>query len=360
MNDFLRSKLESRKQENSFRQLTLPKGEIDFFSNDYLGLSKESNSYFVSLTGSTGSRLLSGNSVEAIACERSLATFFESPCALVFNSGYSANLGIISSVPQRGDFILYDELVHASIRDGIRLSNAKAISFKHNDTSDLERHISKISGTIYIVVESLYSMDGDMAPLKKIIEISKNNSANLIVDEAHAVGVFGWEGRGIVHGREIIEEVFARIVTFGKALGYHGAAVLGSSELISYLVNFARPFIYTTALPPSDYQLIKQRIERKDIRERQVKLQDNLTYFRSKLNLSNKSEINSPIQVFQYDSKEKVVEVSNRLINQGIYTKPIFSPTVPKGEERIRLCFHSYNTKEEFDLLLDVLNGSKF
>jgi 8-amino-7-oxononanoate synthase len=360
MNELLRSKLASRKQENSFRQLTLPKGEIDFFSNDYLGLSQESTSDFVSHTGSTGSRLLSGNSSEALASEKSLAQFFESENALIFNSGYTANLGIMSCVPQRGDFILFDELIHASIRDGIRLSHAKAISFKHNDTDDLEKQIAKISGTIYIVVESLYSMDGDMAPLRKIIEVSRKNAAFLIVDEAHAVGVFGWEGRGIVHGREIIEDVFARIVTFGKAFGYHGAAVLGSSELISYLVNFARPFIYTTALPPSDYQVIVRRIERADIRERQLKLHDNLTYFRSKLNVPNKSEINSPIQVFQFDSKEAVVEISEKLINQGIYTKPIFSPTVPKGEERIRLCFHSYNTKEEIDLLLHVLNDSKF
>lgn len=360
MNELLRSKLEARKQENSFRQLTLPKGEIDFFSNDYLGLSKDSEPNYNSFAGSTGSRLLSGNSNEAIAAEKYLAKFFDSKNALIFNSGYSANLGIMSSVPQRGDYILYDELVHASIRDGIRLSNAKAISFKHNDIFDLDRQITKISGTIYIVVESLYSMDGDMAPLKKIIEISKKNNAFLIVDEAHAVGVFGWEGRGIIHGREITEDVFARIVTFGKAFGFHGAAILGSDELISYLVNFARSFIYTTALPSSDYQEIRRRIQRTDIRDRQLKLHDNLNYFRSKLNISTKSEVNSPIQVFQYDSKEVVIEVSKKLINQGIFTKPIFSPTVPKGEERIRLCFHSYNTKEEIDTLLSVLNDSKF
>lgn len=360
MNELLRSKLEARKQENSFRQLTLPKGKIDFFSNDYLGLSKDSESNSSSLAGSTGSRLLSGNSNEALEAESSLAKFFGSESALVFNSGYTANLGIMSSVPQRGDYILYDELVHASIRDGIRLSHAKAISFKHNDTSDLKKQLSKISGTIYIVVESLYSMDGDMAPLKKIIEIRKENSAYLIVDEAHAAGVFGWEGRGIVHGREIIEDVFARVVTFGKAFGFHGAAVLGSSELISYLVNFARSFIYTTALPPSDYKVIMQRIERSDIRDRQLKLHDNLNYFRSKLKVSTKSEVNSPIQVFQFGSKDTVIEVSKKLIGQGIYTKPIFSPTVPTGEERIRLCFHSFNEKEEIDKLLNVLNDTNF
>lgn len=359
MNEFLRSKLEARKKEDSFRQLTLPEGSIDFFSNDYLGLARDAISESISSAGSTGSRLLSGNSPEAIATEIALAKFFDSESALVFNSGYGANLGIMSCVPQRGDFILYDELVHASIRDGIRLSNAKAISFKHNNTLELEKQIAKLSGTIYVVIESLYSMDGDMAPLKKIIEISKKYAALIIVDEAHAVGVFGWEGRGIVHGRDIIEDVFARIVTFGKAFGFHGAAVLGSDELITYLVNFSRSFIYTTALPASDYQRIKRNIERTDIRERQKKLHDNLNYFRSKINISTKSEINSPIQVFQFESKEYVVEFSKKLIQNGVYTKPIFSPTVPAGEERIRLCFHSYNTKEEIDILFNVLNDSK-
>jgi 8-amino-7-oxononanoate synthase len=300
--------------------------------------------------------LLSGNSADSIDAENAVSKFFDSESALIFNSGYTANLGIMSCLPQRGDFILYDELVHASIRDGIRLSHAKAISFKHNDTNDLEKQISKISGTIYIIVESLYSMDGDMAPLKKIIEISKNKDAYLIVDEAHAVGVFGWEGRGIIHGREIIEDVFARIVTFGKAFGFHGAAVLGSDELITYLINYARPFIYTTALPPSDYHIIKKRIERSDIRERQIMLHENLKYFRENLKIPTKSEINSPIQVFQFSSKKSVIDISKKFIDHDIYTKPIFSPTVPLGEERIRLCFHSFNKKEEMNLLLGILN----
>ena len=358
MNEFLRSKLEARKQEDNFRQLTNTEGTIDFFSNDYLGFARDSTIELINSAGSTGSRLLSGNSVEASKAENVISKFFESESALIFNSGYTANLGLMSSVPQRGDFILFDELAHASIRDGIRLSHAKAISFKHNDTSDLEKQIAKISGTIYIVVESLYSMDGDMAPLKKIIEISKSKGAYLIVDEAHAVGVFGWEGRGIIHGREVVDEVFARVVTFGKAFGFHGAAVLGSRELISYLVNFARPFIYTTALPKSDYQSIIQRIERNDIRERQIKLHDNLKYFRANLIGSTISEINSPIQVFPFNSKEAVIRVSNRLIENGIYTKPIFSPTVPQGKERIRLCFHSYNKREEIDLLLGILKST--
>jgi 8-amino-7-oxononanoate synthase len=358
MNEFLRSKLAERRHENSLRQLDLLKGSIDFFSNDYLGLAKDSHFEAICTVGSTGSRLLSGNSIEAVHAEMSIANFFGSESALVFNSGYAANIGIMSCVPQRGDFILYDELVHASIRDGIRLSHAKAISFKHNDTDDLLKQIEKISGTIYIVVESLYSMDGDMAPLKKIVEISKNKGAYVIVDEAHAVGVFGWEGRGIVHGRELTEDVFARIVTFGKAYGFHGAAVLASHELITYLVNFARSFIYTTALPPSDYNRIKQCVEYPEIRGLQIKLHENLKYFRSKIAISTVSEINSPIQVFQFSSKDEVISVSKKLLEKEIFTKPIFSPTVPLGKERIRLCFHAYNSKVEIDVLLDVLNSN--
>jgi 8-amino-7-oxononanoate synthase len=360
MKEVLRSKLQSRKQDDSFRKLTIPEGSIDFFSNDYLGLAREIQDIpeSINLVGSTGSRLLSGNSAEAVEAEKQLASFFNSESALIFNSGYSANLGLLSCIPQRDDFILYDELVHASIRDGIRLSHAKAISFKHNDILDLQRIIERTSGTIYVVVESLYSMDGDMAPLKGILSIAKELNAKVIVDEAHAAGVYGFEGRGLVHGREITEDIFARIVTFGKAYGFHGAAVLGSQELISYLINFSRPFIYTTALPPKDYVLIKDRVIRSDIRERQIKLHDSLKYFRDKLKIDTISEINSPIQVFEFGTKELVLQKVKNLIEAGIYTKPIFSPTVPIGKERIRICLHNFNTKHEIDLLINVLNLS--
>lgn len=355
MDEKLNSKLEKRKQENILRSLSISEGSIDFFSNDYLGLAKQSEekNLLIAKKGSTGSRLLSGNSLEAQQAEKSLAEFFESEAALIFNSGYSANLGLMSSVPQRGDTIFYDEYVHASIRDGIRLSYAKTVAFKHNDVIDLEKKLVKAEGSIYIVVESLYSMDGDMAPLGGIVELTKKHEAFLIVDEAHAVGVFGKDGRGIVHGREIVENIFARVITFGKAYGFHGAAILGSNQLIQYLINFARPFIYTTALPPTDYIEITNQVQKIDIRERQVKLHKNINYFRSNLDRELPSEINSPIQVLQFESKERVIEVANKLTSSGIYTKPVFSPTVPEGKERIRLCFHSFNTFSEIDLLLN-------
>lgn len=357
MDQKLRSKLEKRKQEKTLRQLSIPDGSIDFFSNDYLGLAQLKGENFKQTQhqGSTGSRLLSGNSNLAMKAEKSVAAFFESPSALVFNSGYNANLALMSTIPQRGDTIIYDEFVHASIRDGIRLSHAKAISFKHNDLFDFSKKIKKTDGSIYIVIESLYSMDGDMAPLKGIIEIAERHNAFVIVDEAHAAGVFGWEGRGIVHGRELIEKVFARVITFGKAYGFHGAAVLGSHDLINYLINFARPFIYTTALPINDYQEIENNINLSDIRERQLKLHENIAYFRAGLKLKTPSEINSPIQVFQFDTREELIRMRLTLSSNGIYTKPIFAPTVPEGKERIRLCIHSFNTFSEIDILLNSI-----
>jgi 8-amino-7-oxononanoate synthase len=355
MDQKLRLKLDKRTKEQTLRFLSIPNGSIDFFSNDYLGLAqiKEEFSEQPKRFGSTGSRLLSGNSLEALQTEKSIATFFNAESSLVFNSGYSANLALLSSVPQRGDTVFYDEYVHASIRDGIRLSHANAVSFKHNDLKDLENKITKSVGSVYIVIESLYSMDGDMAPLKGITELSEKNNAYLIVDEAHAVGVFGWEGRGLVHGMELNDKVFARVITFGKAYGFHGAAILGSKELINYLVNFARPFIYTTALPLTDYLEIEKKVLRPEIRERQKTLHDNIAYFRSRLNLKTNSEINSPIQVFQFTSKDEVLKKASLLSELGIYTKPIFAPTVPDGKECIRLCFHSFNTRNEIDLLLN-------
>ena len=354
----LLSKLEKRKEEGAFRQLSLVENQIDFFSNDYLGLAREQVLIPTSkLSGATGSRLLSGNSIEADTCETQLAEFYKAESALVFSSGYDANLAFFSSIPQRGDTIIYDELVHASIRDGIRLSFANSFSFHHNDLEDLGKQLQSAKGTIYLVVESLYSMDGDMAPMKSIIELAEKFNAYVIVDEAHAVGVFGADGRGIIHARNFSERVFARIVTFGKAYGYHGAAILGSKNLKDYLINFARPFIYSTGLPPNCYSIIASKVLRNDISERQRQLHLNITYFREGFENPEQfpSEINSPIQIVQFQSIEQTLELANKLKAKGIFTKPILSPTVAKGKERIRICIHTLNTKEEIDLLRAIV-----
>ncbi|MEO6219730.1 MAG: aminotransferase class I/II-fold pyridoxal phosphate-dependent enzyme, partial [Ginsengibacter sp.] len=247
--NFLIKKLEERRQENSFRRLVVNKSKIDFCSNDYLGIVKNkllhtSNNNSLPY-GSTGSRLLSGNYELTEQTENFIASFHKADAGLIFNSGYDANIGLIASVAQRGDAIIYDHLSHASIRDGVRLSFANAFSFLHNDMHDLEKKLITIAASsqnIFVVTESVFSMDGDMAPLEKISSLCKKYNASLIIDEAHATGVIGEMGEGLVQKMHLEQDCLARIHTFGKACGSHGAIVLGSENLKTYLINFARPF----------------------------------------------------------------------------------------------------------------------
>ena len=350
--------LENRKESGSYRSLSLFNDFIDFYSNDYLGLSRHpSPESFRDVTrhsslGSTGSRLISGNSSEAVICENFLASFFQAEAALVFNSGYDANIGFFSSVPQKGDTIIYDALIHASIRDGIRLSHAKSYSFAHNDLKDLKKKLMLSEGSVFVAVESLYSMDGDTCPIEAIIEVCKCFRANLVVDEAHAVGVFGDEGKGFSYQKE----VFARIVTFGKAYGFHGAAVLGSQDLKTFLVNFARSFIYTTALPMYDYVLIQRQLESSLDSQLRIQLQSNIDFFRSKLNYQGISATNSPIQIIEVPGVDNALSLASRLQENNFAVKAILSPTVPEGQERIRICIHTFNTKEEIEKLAEILH----
>ncbi len=350
-------KLLKRNQEGTKRSLSFFEDGIDFYSNDYLGLARQSiltnnKNYF----GSTGSRLISGNSKEAINCEEFLAKFYKVEKALVFNSGYDANLGFFGAIPQRGDTVIYDEHIHASARDGIRLSFADSFSFQHNSLTDLERKIRRSKGTVYVAIESLYSMGGDFSPLKEIATICAENGVYLVVDEAHACGVFGEDGRGLVDKLNLTEHVFARIVTFGKAYGFHGACVLGQTLLIEYLVNFARSFIYTTALPSSDYNQIQESVLFAKEESLRKQLQDNISQFVTQLNtIQLSSEGISPIQMIRIGSVEKCKTIAEKLLNSGINVKPIFSPTVAAGNESIRICIHSFNTKEEIDQLCSIL-----
>jgi 8-amino-7-oxononanoate synthase len=349
-------KLIERKKMGSERSLSLFNGFSDFFSNDYLGLGAATEFQNVNPSGGGGSRLISGNSQEAENTEKWISEFFQSEDALIFNSGYDANIGFFSSVPQRGDFILYDELIHASIRDGIRLSNAKAFSFKHNDAADLKQKLERIEGTVFVAIESLYSMDGDIAPLTEIAEICQNTNALLIVDEAHACGIFGEQGKGICHQNGNLDQIFARIITFGKAYGTHGAAVLGSSELKNFLVNFARSFIYTTALPAYQYDHIQKQITKSVDDDNRLKLNQNIRFFRSlvsnKVSLSNE---NSPIQIILIPGIENAQNIAQVIQNEKIAVKAILSPTVPAGQERLRICLHAFNTKEEIEKLCKLI-----
>ena len=380
-------KLEGRVNTNSLRKLSIQNNLIDFSSNDYLGFSKsevifqKAHQYLVEQNlqqnGATGSRLLSGNHKLHEEVEEQLAGFFNTESALIFNSGYNANLGLFSSVPQRGDVILYDEFIHASIRDGIRLSNAKAYSFKHNDLEDLEqkilrqsRYLSGQSHTdpieIYIVTESVFSMDGDSPDLIAMSKLCKKNKAHFIVDEAHAVGVFGINGQGLIQQLKLENDVFARIVTFGKAMGCHGAAILGSKKLQCYLINFARSFIYTTAIPLHSVATIKIILEElitkpnRSKESQQENLQKNIQYFNQQLTTVNHQlnfiKNNSSIHCCIISGNEKVKEIASKIQKKGFDVRAILSPTVPKNQERLRICLHSYNTPQEIGEVLNLLH----
>ena len=347
-------KIEERKKNNNFRSLQINTNYIDFYSNDYLGISKQLTHLKSSHSGSTGSRLISGNSVEAEKCEKFLADFFETEGALVFNSGYDANLGLFSCIAGRNDTIIYDELVHASIRDGIRLSISNSFSFKHNNLESLIQKLELAKGDVFLAIESLYSMDGDFAPIAEIIALKKKYNFYLIVDEAHACGILGEKGRGLSF--EFNASIFAKIVTFGKAYGAHGATVLGSKELIRYLVNFARSFIYTTAMPSSQYSTIVESIEYSLNKKNKDHLFKNIEYFvsRNKAKLLLQNPL-SPIQIIQFGTKEELQQLSENLLTNNFAVKLIVSPTVPINSERIRICIHAFNTIDEIENISKLL-----
>jgi 8-amino-7-oxononanoate synthase len=357
MDQKLLDKLNKRRDEGTLRSLSHFEGFVDFFSNDYLGFASESVSVVKKQSGGTGSRLISGTTQDILSAERKFAKFFSAEAGLMFNSGYDANLGFFNSVPQRGDTVIYDELIHASVRDGMRLSFASNQAFKHNDLIDLESKLEKTSGTVYVAVESLYSMDGDLASLQGIGELCERHKAYLVVDEAHAAGIFGENGKGLVCALGMEEKVFARLVTFGKAYGSHGGCILGSQELVDYLTNFARSFIYTTALPSYVYERNAEVVESKRINECRSQLQTILDYFRMNFQSDQLiSEVNSPIQIVQIGNVERTKLIAARLQKVGIAVKPIYSPTVPEGKERLRLCFHAFNTTSQVDSLVKELS----
>jgi 8-amino-7-oxononanoate synthase len=373
----LQQKLNLRKEQNAFRELPTQCKRIDFASNDYLGFAQNqiifNNTHrflvdnSITINGATGSRLISGNHTLYQTTEEFIARFHQSETALIFNSGYDANVGFFSSVPQRNDIIFYDELCHASIRDGIQMSNAKSYKFQHNNFEQLEKlintqlvtHNSQLT-TFYVVTESVFSMDGDSPNLEELSNICEKYNCYLVVDEAHALGIFGDQGQGFVQSQKIQDKVFARIITFGKGLGCHGAAILGSEELKNYLINFARSFIYTTGLSPhavatilnAYYHLAENTIAIEN-------LKSNIAFFnQEKMRLGLKPIFvysKSAIQCAIIPGNEKVKSIANQLQEKGFDVKAILSPTVPEGQERLRFCLHSYNSEKEIVEILQEL-----
>lgn len=363
---FLNGKLQERKDNLSIRNLSTNIPPFDFCSNDYLGFARSSElkkliddtlaTFPNYLNGAGGSRLLSGNTAFTEETEQLIADFHLAESGLIFNSGYDANVGLLSSIPQRGDTIITDELIHASIIDGCRLSHATRYKFLHNDINDLETKLKLAKGNIFVVVESVYSMDGDIAPLVEIANLCERYQVNLIVDEAHATGVFGANGSGLINQLNLTSKVFALIVTFGKALGVHGAIILGSKNLRHYLINFARSFIYTTAAPIHNIVAVRSAYQHLNKIDHQL-IHQKIALFRKMLKEENISALDSEsaIQGILFSSNETTKLAATALQSKGFDVRAILSPTVALGKERLRICLHNFNTDEEIVSLVNHL-----
>ena len=369
----LQQKLAKREEENAIRKPKPTDGSVDFSSNDYLGLAQDLELYKQAhelvvkngppYNGSTGSRLLTGHQTLADEVEEAICEHHGAEAALLFTSGYTANIGLLTAVAQKGDVLLYDRLSHASIREGVRLSLATETKYNHLDLEDLEQKLqslrSEAEREIFIVTESVFSMDGDMPDLVEWVALAEKYRARLIVDEAHALGVVGNTGEGMVAKHGLQDRVFATILTYGKAAGAHGAAVLGSNELRTSLLNFSRSQIYTTALSPHSLASLKAiytHFGSEQHKDQLNALQANIRLFREGITDPELKNAFIPkgshIQACIIPSNKAVKHVAQRLNDKGFDIRPILSPTVARGKERLRISLHSFNQKEEIIQLL--------
>lgn len=340
---------------------------IDFASNDYLGISQHpalvegANAALKRWgVGARASRLMSGDTRLHHELEDAVARLKGTEAAILFGSGYLANLGIISALCGKGDVVFSDRLIHASMVDGILLSGARIFRFRHNDLNHLESLLKQHRGGFkraLILVESLYSMEGDEADVAGLIGLKKRFDAFLLVDEAHAVGVFGEHGEGLVTTAQA-GDVDLIVGTFGKALGGYGAFAAVSGALKRFLINRSRTFIFSTALPPP---VIGANIAAIGIvdreKARRLKLIELSMYLRTRLmrslgiNISGRSQI-VPVIV---GGNEKATQLSERLKAAGLFVKAIRPPTVPQGTARIRLSVTAWHSKEDIDALVEAL-----
>jgi len=340
---------------------------VDFSSNDYLGLAahprlKEASIEATEKFGASASasRRLSGDLDSHHELEHKLASLKGKESALVFNSGYQANVGIIGTLFRKEDAIFSDRLNHASIIDGILLSGAKLFRFKHNDLDHLEsllkskRHKSREA---LIVTETIFSMDGDMSPISELVDLKEMYGCKIMVDEAHATGIFGRNGYGVVEEKKLANRIDLIMGTFSKALGSFGAYVACPEEIKNYLINSCRSFIYSTALPPS---VIAANIASLELVGeepfRRKTLLENAQYFRDNLQKAGfqKRGCSQIVPVIIGDSAE-TEKLSQGLRDRGYWILPIRPPTVPAGEARLRLSLTYYHKKEMLDKLVSDL-----
>lgn len=344
---------------------------ISFSSNNYLGLSnhplvksesiKALEKYGI---GTGASRLISGNFRIHELLEEKIASFKKKPASIVFSTGYMANIGTISSIVDNEDVVIIDRFNHASIIDGCRLSSAKLFVYKHNDMnslSDILKRCSKFKKKL-IVTDTVFSMDGDVAPLKKIVKLSLKYDCILMIDEAHALGVFGKNGRGVAEFLNVEDKIDISMGTLSKAVGCLGAYIAGNLNLIDYLRNKARSFIYTTSLPSG---IIAGCLASLDIiikePELRKRLWGNVKYVRDGIKNLGLNTLNSTSQIIPIiiGDEEKTIKISKTLFDRGLFIVAIRPPTIPKGTSRLRISISSAHTKEHLDKLLETLKCIK-
>lgn len=376
-----REELEKLKKESLYREIkNIEKIEdkylflngkkyLDFSSSNYLGyrddkrvIEKVKEALDIYGFGSGASRLVVGNSEAFSSMEKKLAKLKNKKKSLVFNSGYDLNLGVISAIANENTLILCDKLNHASIYDGIRLSNAKLVRYKHNDISDLEKKLveNKACQDKLLLTDTVFSMDGDKAKLKEIVALKNKYNFKIMVDEAHAGGVLGANGMGLAEEESVGDEIDIIMGTFSKAYGGQGAYVVGTEEFINYLINKTRSFIYTTALPPAvmagnlkALELSCQEPFRKE------SLMENALYLRKKLKESGFDTGLSETQIIpvMMNSNEEALYYHEKLLEKGIYLPVIRKPTVTKARLRISLGY--LLGREDIDYLVEALTEIK-
>lgn len=368
--NFINARLAGIKKSNLYRNLLdnkvsgpyiFIKGKklVNLSSNDYLGLG---HTKITSMQVQSSSRLVSGNDALLTKLESKLAKHKRQEAALVFPTGYMANLGIISILPQKNDLILSDELNHASIIDSCRLSRAKKAIYKHNNTQDLEKKLGKDRRRKFVVTEGIFSMNGDFSKLKDISELCKKYDAFLILDDAHGDFVAGTDGRGSAEYLGMSKKIDVYISSLSKGLGAFGGYVASKKEVVELAINTSRPFIYTSALPNFLVQVSLDKIS-SDREQKRIKLWKNISMMRKGLESSG-YQIDSQSQIIPVviGDEKKAIEFGQYLSSNGIFAQPIRYPTVELGAARIRISVTSWLTDDTIAKSLDVFEkaGKKF
>ncbi len=338
---------------------------VNFTSNDYLGFSdneelKAHVKHALDLygLGATGSRRLSGNHQVYLETEAHIARWIGKPAGVMFNSGYQMNGAIFSTLASKSSLIITDKLIHASIIDGVQNSEAQLVRFRHNDVHHLSQVLKKYAHNktdIYIVIESIYSMDGDMSPLLAIIELKKQYQATLIVDEAHSIGLYGNGGNGWVNQHNGLDDVDVMLLAFGKSFGLSGAMLVSNQEIVQRMKAKCRSYIYSTALPLPIASGIKKASEiiseRNDLNQ---KLNKNIRLFKTLISTTS----NTQIQPIIIGDKDTAIQVERKLLERGFFCRSVHHPTVPKGESRLRITITSAHTATQIKALAEAINNA--